>query len=220
MEDNKNNQSFDNNTFETPKVKNKTLCLRKTKSSYNTLKLDIEPSSTTKKHFNAKTHLALKTKFLIHHSSNQQFHTINSNKLINKTYDDTNKNNFKKERLSMQIEQNLSNNNSIDNEKTIKTDGNKKKVIKKENDGIKKMKIKKKVLDKNNDIKIKKDENVKNDNEKEGNKINKNKEEIKSIKKNNVKENIKQKNGNNNKNKAESIKNEINKIEIKNKIKK
>ena len=175
MDDNKNNKSFDKNTFKTPKAKNKTLCLRKSKSSYGTLKLETEPSTTSKKPFSTKTHIALKSKILTHNNSIQHFHT-NSSKLLNKTYD-SNKNT----RLSIQTETKKLQSNCY-SDKIVKTDGNKKKNIKTDkNDSIKKMKIKKKILEKGNENIIKKDQNDKN------NKNNKNKE-------NDIKEKEKEKN--------------------------
>ena len=131
MDEDLKNRTFDKYIFKTPKIKTRNLCLRKTKSFYNNSKLETEPSSTSKKVYSTKTHLALVSKFLTHQNSVKQFNTINNSKIMNKTFD-VNKNgskiHIKNKKLNIQIEK-----DDFQNKTILKTDfNNKKKNIKPE----------------------------------------------------------------------------------------
>ena len=186
------NRTFDKNIYKTPKLKTRTLCIKKTKSSYNTLRLSNEPASTSKKLYNSKTHLALVSRFLNHQNSVKQFNTINNHKM-NKT-DDLNNNSInkinknkklhlKKDESTTQINQSI---------KYIKPDNNKKNIIKlRKKEEINNMKADKKIVEnKSGKNKIIKENELKT-NKKENDEllqINKNKIEILKVNKDKIKE--------------------------------
>lgn len=221
MDEDSKNRTFDKNIFKTPKIKNRNLCLRKSKSSYNNSKLETDPSSTTKKSYNTKTHLVLVSKFLTHQNSVTQFNTINNSEIMNKTFDinkKKSKNNFKNKKLSIQIEKDEYQSKTI-----LNTDYNKKKMIikveKKDDKNLKNIYNEKsrnrireiKLYKSNTEKNIKKSQKNKLDNitkmskkEKNEDKNNKNEIKIKAEKKEKIFQKIK----NDNKNKKSEIKKE------------
>ena len=78
-------KTIDKNLLQTPKLKNKTLGLKKHKTSDTGFKLDSDISLTSKKSISNKTHLPVISHFLKHQRSVKQFR--NQNKIMNKTFD-------------------------------------------------------------------------------------------------------------------------------------
>ena len=211
MDDDLNNDTFD--MFKTPQIKTRNICLRKPKRSLNnSYRIDTEPSTSNKKPNNTQTHLNLVSKFLPHHNSVKHFNTLDSSKLLNKTYDlgndikkkDINKNlNIKKENSVIQTM----------SHKRTKTDINKKTNKFEVKDDAKKLKTKNKNLDNKN---INEDETNKIDNnEHKNNNVNENKVNGTNKKEENTKDIKNKEKLSNNKTKKD-----LNKSDNKNKIKK
>ena len=147
MENNnaKDNKTIDK-TFQTPKLKNKTLGLKKNKTSTR-FKLDSDISLTSKKSISSKTNLPVISHFLKHERSVNQFHT--KNKIMNKTFDlsdDCIKNKEENKKIDKKE------NKDINNSTLTKNQNNKKKMIKVERkENNKESKNKKNNIENNND---------------------------------------------------------------------
>ena len=214
MDNDLNNDTFD--MFKTPQIKTRNICLRKIKASLNnSYRIDTEPSTSNKKPNNTQTHLNLVSKFLPHHNSVKHFNTLDSSKLLNKTYDLGN--NIKKKDINKKL--NIKKENSVIqtmSHKWTKTDINKKTNIFEVKDDTKKLKTKKKNLDINEDETNKIDNNEHKNNNANENKVNgtnkkeENKKDIKNKEKLNNNKTKKDLNKSDNKNK---IKKENNKEE-------
>ena len=232
MDEEPKNKTFDQDVLKTPEIRNRNLRLRKTKSSYNNSNLETDPSSTSKKAYNTKMHLALVSKFLSHQNSVKQFNTINNSKVMNKTFDTNakkSKNSIKNKKLNIEIEKddyknriilntdfNDKNNNIKVDKKYYKNINLKTKILdnKKSRNGIKSMNLYKSNTEKN----IRKNEKNKLDilnkmNKKQKNKDKNNINEIKSKIKSEKNEKISKKI------KDEKNKNKINEIKKENKTK-
>ena len=144
-------KTIDKNLLQTPKLKNKTLGLKKHKTSDTGFKLDSDISLTSKKSITNKTHLPVISHFLKHQRSVKQFR--NQNKIMNKTFDlsdDCIRNKEENKKLDRKE------NKDIKNSSITKNQNNKKKMIKverKENNKDNKNK-KKNMSKENNNINI------------------------------------------------------------------
>ena len=188
MDEDPNNKTFDKIYYQTPQLKIKSMCMRKTKSTYNTLTLETDHSSTYKKQYNTNR------RTLPHQNSVKQLHTINNSKIIKKTFDENNTI-IKKKELNKRYS--LRPDKINKNEKDINTNNNKKRISKTEERDDAKINIKKRLSEKKNkntnenDLKNDKKENQeqKNIKCKKREKIKDNKNEKKEeLKKNNNKE--------------------------------
>ena len=145
------NKTIDKNLLQTPKLKTKTLGLKKNKTSDAGFKLDSDISLTSKKYTSNKNHLPVISHFLKHQRSVKQFR--NQNKIMNKTFDlsdDCIRNKEENKKLDRKE------NKDIKNSSITKNQNNKKKMIKverKENNKDNKNK-KKNMSKENNNINI------------------------------------------------------------------
>ena len=183
------NKTIDKNLFQTPKVKNKNLCLRKNKTSGTGFKTDTDVSLTTKKSFSNKTHLPVISHFLKHQRSVKQFHT--KNKIMNKTFD-----------LSDDYIKNKEKNKKI--EKKENKDFNNTSITKKPNNTKKMIKVERK---ENNKVSKNKKNNIENNNDKNDSKINESKDKQNIINKESNNEVIKEGESNDDKLNEEKIEN-------------
>ena len=186
MNDDINNRTFDKDIYKTPQLKTRTFCMRKTKSTYNTLKLDIEPTSSSKKTYNTKTHLALVKRVLNHQSSVKQFNIL-KNIQMTKTFD-INDNSYNNVNKNKRLNDKNGKHNTLNNQikKNLKNENNKKGNINKEKkDEINKIKINKKILENKNDKTKNNNENEKKINKKENEESKKMKNNKNEIQKNN-----------------------------------
>ena len=171
------NKTIDKNLLQTPKLKTKTLGLKKNKTSDAGFKLDSDISLTSKKSISNKTHLPVISHFLKHQRSVKQFR--NQNKIMNKTFD-LSDDCIKTKEENKKIDK--KDNKDINNSTFTKNQNNKKKMIKVERkENNKDSKNKKKNIENNDDKKN--SENKDKQNIKEGeindNKLNQEKNEVK-----------------------------------------
>lgn len=149
MDNNKvtQNKTTDKNLFQTPKLKTKTLGLKKHKTSDAGFKLDTDISLSSKKSTSNKPHLPVISHFLKHQRSVKQFR--NQNKVMNKTFDlsdDCIKNKEENKKIDRK------DNKDINNSTFTKNQNNKKKMIKVERkENNKDNKVKKKNIENNED---------------------------------------------------------------------
>ena len=100
MDDDLKNLTLDKNIV-TKFKKTKNLCLKKTKSIYNSFNLETESFSNFKKPNIMNTQLDSDRKILSYHNSFKQLHTINNK--LNKTYDKDINNTKAKEKNNSKI---------------------------------------------------------------------------------------------------------------------
>ena len=200
MEEDTSNKTLEPTVFQTPKLQNRTLQLRKNKSMGNCAKLEKEISTTSKKNYNSKTYFPILSRFLTHQRSVKQFHTVNEDKLMNNTFDGNNKKNKDKIKKLHKNENKDEINNTFPKNTNKENIGNHKKKMIKVERKEKKIKINDENKDKQNEEnKINNEDKVKDNDKKE----NKNKKKQNKIKNENKKEDIEE-------NKKQDIKNKKN----------